>query len=107
MDLSRQTINSRKLEVINILKSIGIKNFSLPVRSFSVIPIHEGRNILNLTMKAAARENRLIQYFFFFFLVIKLLCIFMAEYDGRLVNILTLSIKLKDKKSLKKSVAFN
>ena len=31
----------------------------------------------------------------------------MAEYDGRLVNILTLSIKLKDKKSLKKSVAFN
>ena len=43
MDLSTQTINSRKLEVINILKRIGIKNFSLPVRSFSVIPIHEGK----------------------------------------------------------------
>ena len=63
MDLSRQTINSRKPEVINILKRIGIKNFSLPVQRFPVITIHERKNILNLTMKAVAKENSLIQYF--------------------------------------------
>ena len=81
-------------------KRLHIKNFSPPDQnSFCHSYTSKQENILNLRMKALAREIMLTQYFALnhkndlYFYAWKLA----IEYDGRFVKILKLSIKLKDK----------